>query len=367
MQSTTQIVGYDDSGWWPTLALLLVTTSVSIIRFVRDVSRRNAKDWHAVEADTAGVYLWTMHSGSQLQARAVTAPLSLCDVRLIANPRIQSDQFPIWKEPSDTPVEVEIVSAARLLRAQGWPLSEWVSLLISGDSFTSRLGVVPAAVLMACNGIQSNFISPFGFTVTDSKVIRPLRAIKKYPILAGTEVWALVLQPREIRGLRRIRLADANTQSAIDVTDNTQSAIDAATGIRIVSAIEGPPLVHGGRNVAHTIASSTGQRARPNAVLWPVPDTRAAFSAVGIMAASGHVAFVSVISQDSAHDVADRVRRLGVQDAVLCGGSADVQQWVNPRLCTAVGPALMIARSRKGSTNPGSARRLNSVFVLTRK
>ena len=348
------------SEWWSTLIALSVTAGIHIIRVLRNISRQKTQDWHVVPTGTVGVRLCTMHNGSQLQARAITAPLSMCNFDLIANPKMQSEKFPIWKEPIDTPNEGERAAAARQLRAEGWSLHEWVGRLTRNDSFSSRLSIVPERLLLICNGIQSNYISPFGFTITDSRVVRPLRAIRKYPIVAGTEVWALVLQPRASRGLRRIQL------SAVDV--DIQTALDVSTGMRIVSAIEGPPLVREGRNVAHTIASSTGQRARPNAVLWPVSRTRAAFSAVGLLA-SGDIVFASIFSQESVRETAERLLRLGVEEAVLCGGSADVQQWVHPRLCTtaALGPSVLAASSRLGSTNPGNHRRLNSVFALTRK
>lgn len=349
---------YDNSGWWPILSMLGITTGVHIIRLVRNISRRKVDDWHVFPTGISSVHLGTLHRGSRLRARAVIAPLNLYKVSLFANPQIQNEQFPTWKEPRDCPDEAERAEAARKLRAQGWPLSGWVSRLTTRGSFPSRLGIIPRDVLMVCNGIQSNYISPFGFTVTDSKIVRPLSAARKYPIPTGTEVWALVIYPFVARGLRRIRIVASQAGT---------HAIDITTGIRVSSAIEGPPLVHHGRNVAHTIASSTGQRCRPNAVLWPVSCTRAAFSAVGLLS-SGEVTFVAISSQECVQDVADNLLRLGVEHAVLCGGSADVQQWVHPHLCAGSGveSSMLVANSRQGSTNPGNNRRLNCVFVLTR-
>ena len=77
---------------------------------------------------------------------------------------------------------------------------------------------------------------------------------------------------------------------------------------------------------------------------------------------------MAISSHECVQDVADHLLRLGVENAVLCGGSADVQQWVHAHLCAASGveSSVLVASSRHGSTNPGSNRRLNSVFVLTR-
>ena len=79
---------------------------------------------------------------------------------------------------------------------------------------------------------------------------------------------------------------------------------------------------------------------------------------------------MSDYSHQSVYEMADRVLGLGVMEAVLCGGSADVQQWLHPLLCKEVQSTMepmIVASSRSGSSNPGTNRRLNNIFVLTRR
>lgn len=92
-------------------------------------------------------------------------------------------------------------------------------------------------------------------------------------------------------------------------------------------------------------------------VLWDPSTTVASFSAVGFRR-DGRMICVAIKKEFTISEFTQHMQdHLDVTDAVLCGGSADVQQWIR-------GLRPVIAKSRKHSTNPGSHRRLNSVFTL---
>ena len=124
---------------------------------------------------------------------------------------------------------------------------------------------------------------------------------------------------------------------------------------KIEKAICGCVLLKDGVDVSRKIETSLGEISRVDAVLWDPRTTRAAFSAVGFTKSRNEIVFVAVTDPISVTELAQWMSdRIGIVDAVLCGGSADVQQIVRDH-------KPIFASSRSGSTNPGSRRNLNCV------
>eukprot|EP00656_Telonema_subtile_P029271 TRINITY_DN32428_c0_g1_i1.p1 TRINITY_DN32428_c0_g1~~TRINITY_DN32428_c0_g1_i1.p1 ORF type:complete len:305 (+),score=29.62 TRINITY_DN32428_c0_g1_i1:132-1046(+) len=288
-------------------------------------------DWIKEEASAQPSVLVTRFRGADntLVARAVTVSLDVFQVLPVANPTIFEDSFPRWLESTD---QTAVREAAADLRSHGQPLSEWVP----------QLGGAEQELLCCSNGIQSNYIAPFGFTVVDGVQQRQAYAVKELPMSTAS---ALVLDPPV--GVQQLRFKHPEVALC---TDEQQP---------VALAVGGVPLLKGGTKVAGAIQSSNGGSAQPDTVLWVPEITVAAFTAIGLKSDGVECVLLSVFAGVSVFQVADLMELLGATDAVLCGGSADVQQWVAGEECE-----LVEATSRQESTNPGARRRLNSVLAI---
>ena len=413
--------------------------------------------------------------------RSVEFPLRgpvAVDVRF--SPAILASDCARYQEAADGPVDPNGIAA---LRALGAPLTEWCSPSpppprhhhhSSPPPPPPHPGSLPPRLVMACNGVQSNFVSPWGWVVADGRLVRPAWAEATHPWPEETHLCGLVLDPPELAGVAQLYRCDSPAASAsaspISSTAAANSAVTTAVsaasaastspaeewewrwpgdddrcGARplaaVVTALGGPPIVRDGVALPARALPSTWaapgeprQRSAPNAVLWDPATTCAAFSAVGIRrreegdtqnagscdasarsaravvaAVVVEVVFVAVYEQVSVGEMARIMVDRGVDDAVLLGGSADVQQWVRhmPRCVSrgdsdcgdggdggecgddgengmggAVGSddsaggggdgvesqigggSLLVGLARRGSSNPGHHRNLNCVIFV---
>lgn len=232
----------------------------------------------------------------------------------------------------DATKESTISENAKSLRSQGFPCDEWLEMIVRGD--LGDKSKKEEDVVFICNGIQTNFVNGWGSFVRNSQIIRQAYAIRNLPFSSCT---ALVIEPKHSRGIRRL---------CVDTKTNK---------CKIEKAICGCVLLKDGVDVSRKIETSLGEISRVDAVLWDPRTTRAAFSAVGFTKSRNEIVFVAVTDPISVTELAQWMSdRIGIVDAVLCGGSADVQQIVRDH-------KPIFASSRSGSTNPGSRRNLNCV------
>lgn len=252
---------------------------------------------------------------------------------VIENPKIHSiEKYPRWMEKSET-IESTIRKNAKSLRKQGYPLYKWMDMIERGDLGDKN---EKENIVFISNGIQTNFISGWGSFVRNRVVVRQAYAIQNLPFSSCT---ALVIEPKDYRGIRTL---------CINTKTNKCKMVE--------KAICGCVLLRNGRS--HEIETSLGKSSRVDAVLWDPKTTRAAFSAVGFTKSYNNIIFVAVEHPILVGELAKWMRdSLGVVDAILCGGSADVQQIIP-------GHKPIFASSRSDSTNPGSCRNLNCVFVV---
>ena len=144
-----------------------------------------------------------------------------------------------------------------------------------------------------------------------------------------------------------------------------------STELKMVSrAIGGVPLVARGRDVSGDIkgyASNIGnwRPMQADEVGWDPENTEAAFSALGCTspdAEEQQLIMVAVTEQVTVKQMAELLLDAGVWDAILLGGSADVQQWVHGEQ-----PELIVGNSRANTTNPGAHRKLNGVLAIVER
>eukprot|EP00938_MAST-03A_sp_MAST-3A-sp1_P006012 g6012.t1 len=217
------------------------------------------------------------------------------------------EEFPRWMEKFDDATKESTISEnAKSLRSQGFPCDEWLEMIVRGD--LGDKSKKEEDVVFICNGIQTNFVNGWGSFVRNSQIIRQAYAIRNLPFSSCT---ALVIEPKHSRGIRRL---------CVDTKTNK---------CKIEKAICGCVLLKDGVDVSRKIETSLGVTSRVDAVLWDPRTTRAAFSAVGFTKSRNEIVFVAVTDSISVTELAKWMRdRIGIVDAVLCGGSADVQQIV---------------------------------------
>ena len=67
---------------------------------------------------------------------------------------------------------------------------------------------------MACNGVQSNFVSPWGWVVADGRLVRPAWAEATHPWPEEIHLCGLVLDPPELAGMAQLCRCASPTASA---------------------------------------------------------------------------------------------------------------------------------------------------------
>ncbi|MBI1953359.1 MAG: DUF4922 domain-containing protein [Candidatus Omnitrophica bacterium] len=187
-------------------------------------------------------------------------------------------------------------------------------------------------LIYASNSFQSNFWQPLGLLIVDGRLIRKTDKKRglfqsEYRPLDG-RFTVFVLAPLERLGLETVEIK------------NNQLV----TG-GISHAISGPALLRNGELVADQIEEAEvikrdergrplGLDWRPDRVGWNPKTTQASFSAIGIDPA-GKLIFLSMfgermgerLSGVTVHQLASLLKELGARDALLLGGSQDVNQW----------------------------------------
>jgi len=140
--------------------------------------------------------------------------------------------------------------------------------------------------------------------------------------------------------------------------------------VEVGSAIGGVPLVLRGHNVTAAARGVPNARSppepwrpmEPDEVGWEPQTTTAAFSAIGCTRPTEEglqdLIHIAVEKQVTINELSDVLITAGVWDAVLLGGSADVQQWID-------GQVTIYAASRATTTNPGNRRNLNAILAIS--
>jgi hypothetical protein len=179
---------------------------------------------------------------------------------------------------------------------------------------------------MAFNSVQSNFMAPYDFLVVGGKVVRQRWAVSERP-LTGTACWVFQTSGVGPPRLLRVQLGDNDKlwhQAEADSVELLWREVGVQTGL------SGVPILLNGINVCESIHQRiSGTPMFPGAVTWDPETTRAAFTAIGCMlAAKPFIICVSVLEELTVSEFADVVRVLGVRDAILLGGSGDVNMWL---------------------------------------
>ncbi len=234
--------------------------------------------------------------GRTSSGRAVVLDPAHVVIRQIVNPNVTGNAWD-WKSIRGSSKDQQPGKPlADLLRDP----QQWGPVEVPADA---RLG-------LAMHSFQTNFWEPQGFLVTRGRLVA-LRGVAW-----GREPEVFVLDAGRF-GLRRLSLADGIPQ---------------AQGIQ--EAIPGPVLVRAGRNVSGEIQQGSVDWPDANAVRWDPRTTTAAFSALG-RTADDRLIFLSLVGepqtglrQATVGDMAQAMTKLGATEAVLLGGSMDVQQWV---------------------------------------
>ena len=121
-----------------------------------------------------------------------------------------------------------------------------------------------------------------------------------------------------------------------------------AAAVGVEEGVSGLPLLMGGRNVARgLLGRRPGRPVRPNEVLWDPISTAAAFTAVGTRR-SGEVCLAAVTAPVTVVELAKLLLSLGLEDALLLGGSADVHLWTAAATTTTTGPSGAAAAAPAG-------------------
>jgi len=183
-------------------------------------------------------------------------------------------------------------------------------------------------LIAASNSLQSNFKGAPQFLIVEGELIRKHDGVRS--------IAESVYHP--LSGMYAVLVLDKNRPSIrrVSVANNTLLDID------IENAIAGPELVVDGQDVSDRIRLSTDERG-PNPtgctndlLDWDPRQVRASFSAIGIKE-DGSIVMLSIagdpglypnITEITISDLAEAMLGLDVKDAILLGGSGDVQQWV---------------------------------------
>lgn len=234
----------------------------------------------------------------------------------------------------------------------GDPLMEIIDKPSAWNNLSLPMGAEP---IFASNSLQTNFWEPNGFLIIDGQLVAIPGVRQAEP------PWVFVLEAAAAGkiGLRRLTLTDGIPQTN-----------------GILQAVVGPVLVRAGKSVASRIRrypteggaanadADLSKGAYANRTRWDPKTTHAAFSALG-RTNDNQLVFLSLVGrpetgqkQASVEDVAEALIQSGAVEAVLLGGSMDVQQW-------AVGdgekPGIL---GRHNSTPHDSQRNLNTAIVI---
>ena len=189
----------------------------------------------------------------------------------------------------------------------GQPLSSLVSDLNQwGD-----LNLPPESKpLFLMNSLQTNFWEPQGFLVSDGKLV----AVPNVQWSKGPTLFVLDAGGT---GLKQVPLVGGLPDVA-----------------GIGEAVVGPVLVANGQDLSGSISQYQPGSPDPNGVRWDPKTAIAAFSAIG-RTAEGRLIFLALagnpdkgVQEVTIGEVARAMIKLGAVEAVLLGGSMDVQQWV---------------------------------------
>jgi hypothetical protein len=184
-----------------------------------------------------------------------------------------------------------------------------------------------ATLVLACNSLQSNFMAPYDFVVADGRVVRQRYSVAERP-LTGTSCWVFQTSGSGPPRVVRVQVGDDD-----QLWHQAEPSYEQAwSDVSLKSGISGLPILLNGVNVCSAINQRIpGTPMYPNTVTWNPATTRAAFSAIGsIGAAKSFIICISVTEELNVTEFAECVRTLGVQDALLLGGSGDVNLWVRP-------------------------------------
>ncbi len=244
--------------------------------------------------------------GARASGRAVLIDPGRAILRQVVNPAVTSDQ---WPGPAirDMPKQEQ----------PGLPLDRIIADPTQLDpSYSAPENARP---VFASHWLQTNFWEPQGFLIRDGQLV----AIPGVTWSAEPEV--LVLDGGA-PGLRHLSLLNGLPQTE-----------------GVGNAVVGPVLVRDGQDLSGEIQQYPPDHPNPNQVRWDPATTRAAFSAVGWIpprapGESGRLVFLSLagsvedlgqgIHQVSVGNMARAMMALGATQAILLGGSMDVQQWV---------------------------------------
>ena len=180
-------------------------------------------------------------------------------------------------------------------------------------------------LVAALNSVQSNFMAPYDFLIVGGSVVRQAYGVRERPLM-GAACWVFQIcgagSPRVLRV--QVGAGDVLVKQAEADEDETWQDVSIQTGV------SGLPIILNGVNVCCGIRQrSAGKPMRPNTVTWDPATTRAAFTAIGSIGADkSFVVCISVLEEMTVSEFAECVRTLGVQDALLLGGSGDVHMWV---------------------------------------
>lgn len=268
--------------------------------------------------------------GRWAQGRAVVLDPSRVVIQQFVNPEVNR---PEWPGSTIRALPPEQQPGLRLAEMIAKPPRPWGS--------APNLMGMPLTPALAVNGLQMNFWERAAFVIKDSKLMAMADA------RWSEAPWVFVLDVEQ-SGLRRLPLEEGRP---------------VADGVR--EAIPGPVLIRGGQDVSAEIRQYHEGQPDPNRVRWDPATTRAAFSALG-KTADGRLIWLALGGRDDGHgvgrvsvqDVAQAMRRLGAVEAILLGGSMDVQQWV---LDDGAAPGVL---GHHFEPPHGAERRLNAaVFV----
>lgn len=252
----------------------------------------NAAVGQVIPVTITGADVWA-------QGRAVVLDRSRVAIRQFVNPAVTAPQ---WPGPAIRDLAPAQQPGLRLAELVENPPSSWGS--------APNFAGIPLTLAMAMNGPQMNFWERAAFVIRDEQLVA----------MAGArwseEPWVFVLDAEQ-SGVRRLPLRNGRPS---------------ADGIR--DAIPGPRLVQDGRDVSSEIRQYAEGRPHTDQVRWDPATTRAAFSALG-KTSDGRLVWLAVGGRDAAHDVgrasvhdvAQAMLTLGAVEAILLGGSMDVQQW----------------------------------------
>ncbi len=273
----------------------------------------------------------TVENGDRwAQGRAVVLDPQRVIIQQFVNPDVKK---PAWPGSAIRTLPPEQQPGLRLADMIANPPRSWGS----APDFPGT----PLSPVLAMNGLQMNFWEDAAFLVVNG-----------YPVSTTRGRWAeapwVFVLDAEQPGLRQLPL---------------EGGRPVADGIR--EAIPGPVLVRDSHDVSAEIRQYPEGQPNPNQVRWDPTTTHAAFSALG-KTADQQLIWLALGGRDdprgagraSVQDVAQAMLKLGAVEAILLGGSMDVQQWLPADGAT---PGVL---GRHIQPPHNAERRLNSAILV---